>query len=260
MKKFLNFILLSAFSSLIAIDTFSPELVRFVTENGTTGNMLFHGDVPSKANGKFNRKALINGLKGAYSGKFPKKYTLVILSHLTRETLEEENFMVQIYAHFTKQKANKVDIDDIDMQTEYSSSKGLWYWWQVKAHVAHTPPFDEDVSWEELETAYANLTTTDVQTVLLDQSFAGTQLNFVDCVDTLHELLTRDESKPLVIYVHSRRGFNRNGASLASYMMKYKSQTIESAWNRILEDPNLIYEQQELKSYLFYYKSYLELF
>lgn len=243
-----------------SIDTFSPDLVRYVTKDRSTHNLLFHGDIPRKENGKFDRDGLIKALKDAYPKKFPKHYILVVLSHLTLENQQEEDFLIEIYAYFNEKDARHVDLNEIVMQTEYSSRKGIWYWWQVRAHVPHSPPFDENVSWKELDAAYDDLGVHDVQTVLLDQSFNGIQLNFVDCVDTIHALLKRDASKPLVIYVHSRRGFNRNGASLAAYLMKYEHQSIERAWNNILEHPNLIYEQQEMKSYLYYYKAYLELF
>lgn len=244
--------------SLLEITIFTPDLVRFVLENPRTGNLLFHGDMPSDSKGEFDEKSLKSALKKAYPGKFPKKFDLAVVSLLTRETKEEEDFMAQIYSYFTKEK--DVDINSIKMQTEYEGKSGIWYWWQVRPFVKHRPAFSEDVSWNDLELAYQNLTASDVQTELLDQTFDGTTLNFVKCIETLEELLNRANSKPLVIYVHSRRGFNRNGAVLAAYLMKYESEDIESAWNAILEEPNLIYEQQEMKSFLYYYQAYLELF
>ncbi|MBP9841717.1 MAG: hypothetical protein KBC64_04760 [Simkaniaceae bacterium] len=235
--------------------------VRFVDQNNRTGNLLFEGNLPQDTNGHFSQKKLISALKKGYVGIFPSTYNLIIISHLTTENGEETLFLSNIYTYF--QGTSVPNASDIPQQVPINKAgKGTLYWWPVRGFKSHTPPFSSDVSWATLDNAYKALSEEDVHKELVNQSFNGKLLNFPGLISLIELLMQTDTPSPQVIYIHSRRGANRNTVSMSAYLMKTACNTVQQAWNTTaptLLNKEQVFEPQEAKSFLYYYKRYLEL-
>lgn len=97
----------------------------------------------------------------------------------------------------------------------------------------------------------------------MNQSFNDKLLNFPSLIAVIDQLMKTQSDIPQVIYVHSRRGANRNTVSMSAYLMKTRCLSVEEAWERVTnrrEPTESIFEPEEAKSFLYYYQSYLNLF
>lgn len=239
---------------------FDSNSVKYVDYNETTGNFLFMGNIPRK-NDSFDKKNLIKAMKKVKNlpAKFPKKYTLVVISLLTTETQEELDFIKTIYCWFTKKKEKQVTFDDIPLQAKASSKRGLWFWWLHHGFVNTDFALDSDASWSTLDHHFGNLSEGEMEATLMDQEFKGSRLNFVDCISKLKDLMDTKDKKPYVIYFHSRRGHNRNGITAAAYLMQHKDMNLEEAWDTAVGSDNPdFFEPQYAKAFLMFFKRFLE--
>jgi len=256
-------------------DYFDSALTKVIAVNESSENILYRGDIPRKSN-SFDEKSLIASMKIALntykdehpevSLSFPKKYNLIVISNLTYETAQEADFIEIMYRYFTRTSSKK-SISTPPMKepiVDPKGQRGTWYWWQVRAFYDNNPALPEDVSWEELASLFDSLTRSSVQTFLVDQTFDGRTLDYVNLINLLGDLLDTDESKSQIIYFHSRHGINRTGAMTCSYLMQYNGEEIETAYEnmRVYDSEGVLipeYEPQKLKSFLFFFKRYLEL-
>lgn len=225
-------------------------------------NLLFHGNLPTDYAFSFIYNELITDLHACYRGNFPKEYNLIIISHVTRENPLEEKFLLNIYNYFNGSAINDVSL--IPQQTPIiSKNKDIFYWWPVRGFKKHTPPFCSDVTWSTLNKAYAYLTIEEITQELVNQAFNDKLLNFPSLIAVIDQLMKTQTDIPQVIYVHSRRGANRNTVSMSAYLMKTRGLSVAEAWEKVTnrkEPTQPIFEPEEAKSFLYYYQVYLNLF
>ena len=271
MKNFIRFntiLLLVISTKICAITYFDPDSVRVIDYNNTTKNVIFKGDIPRATDGSFDEKDLKNAMKAAFNDyktshpdidfNFPKKFGWIIISLLTPQKEQEMSFVPTLYDFFSDDPQPTVPV-----QTEVSNSEGTWVWYPMRAFHVYSPPVDPNSTWPQLNTIFANLTRSDVTTVLVDQTYDGLQLNFVDIPELMDKYINTKEKYPCMIYVHSRHGVNRTGAAQSAYLMKYKSNDVETAYTTSVfveedGDKTPFFMNIDFITYLYYYNSYLE--
>lgn len=243
-------------------NVFDIERIRFVDENHHTQNLLFEGDIPRDEKGEYSRSLLLRGLKKQYGGAFPRKYYLVIISLLAAENPIEANFLMKLYNYFSSSSITDPRLVPYQAEVRYRNGD-LWYWWPMRGFVKSFPPWPDDVSWNTLYDAYDNLTAQQVRAKLVNQQFNQRSLNYPLLIDLIARLMETSGNQPYIIYCHSRRGANRNTIAISGYLMKAHDFSVEEAWDASCpskDSPVSVYEPAEAKSFLFYYKKYLELF
>jgi len=233
--------------------------------------MLFRGDIPRNSKGQYDRGTLLRALKktfknsiksrsGKSKDKFPKNYQLVVISMHTLETEQEVDFLKVLYKYYSNDW--HTSMSEIPYETKYTGRNGdFWYWWWVRANETHSPPFSEDVSWQTLADTL-DFSPEVIQEKLIDQTWDGYPLRFIELIELLKEYMETRGDDPYVIYLHSRNGINRSGSTEVAYNMMVHQEDIESAWNNSLLTENgetLEYHKpQEAKTFLMYFKAYLD--
>ncbi len=250
--------------TLAALQGFDADLTEVIDVNQRCRNVIFRGDLPPTRRGSIRMGQVKKAMKSAYKAykkansgitmSWPSKYNIVMISNLTLDVAEEAEFLETAYDYFGGRGS------DIPMKVATKNSKGTWYWWQVNPYYDFSPPVDEDISWRKLNALLGNASAEDVDDVLVNQSWDGRKLEYVTLIELLKTLMDRRQSRPTMIYIHSRRGYNRSTAIMCGYRMRYLSEDIETAYNNALISKTGIFQQQGLKGFLFFYKRYLELY
>ena len=258
-------LLLTSGSFLYSADNFfGKQYTAVIDVNQKSGNVLFRGDFFLDKSGELPILKLRDAMKASYNKyrksnknikmKWPKQYNLVVIGNLTWDTLSERKVIIKSNKYFGG------DENSIPMKVSISNSQGVWYWWQVNPYLDFDPPIGQNVSWETLNGLLGDLSKEEIDEMLLEQSWDGRKLEFVQLIELMKRLIDTRKSKPTMIYVHSRRGFNRSTAVNCAYRMRYFSEDIETAFNNSLIPLKGIHEPQGLKGFLYLYKRYLELY
>ncbi|MCI5052521.1 MAG: hypothetical protein MRY21_05230 [Simkaniaceae bacterium] len=263
LKKLLFFSL-----TCLAANQFNGDVLRVIDTNSTTQNIFFRGNIPWK-----DSIYQVNGLKNHMRDLFEEykadnpligvawdtKAELSVVSTLTFDTTVEKTFLERLYYYY-----NQVNGTPTHATSYHRDYRGEWVWWQVNPYVNYDEDMSGDVTWAELTAALDPIDSSDVESVLLNQTWDGNTLNFVGLIEHLNTLVDTDFGEPRLIFVHSQYGVNRSTAVETAYRMRHLGEDLETAYDNAITYPDgtKVYpsEPKGLKAFLYYYKRYLDLF
>ncbi|MCH9613801.1 MAG: hypothetical protein SP1CHLAM54_08100 [Chlamydiia bacterium] len=213
---------LFAHNSLVLFDPCEVELV----EDGH--NLLFRGPIPRDLESNFCLDKLLESFS-----PLPETYNLILFSLLTKERQEEVFFMKKLHEFFSPLSHSQENL--IMKAPNYNPLVGIFYWWQVRAHL------------KSIGGGYQAVT---------KQVFANIPLEFPKLIETIANYMEEENDIPNVIYVHCRHGVNRTSAVMIGYEMYTKGTCFEKAWEIHTQNKPL-FDANEMRNFLKLYEEYL---
>ncbi|MCH9613727.1 MAG: hypothetical protein SP1CHLAM54_07360 [Chlamydiia bacterium] len=187
----------------------------------------------------------------------PKKFDPNFITLLDPGVLEGHNALEILYTFFTE--IRDVDGFDIPLQTHtVKNNVGSWYPARLHPHFDLAEPINRYTTWEEFDTIFAGISTASAHDLFVNQESYGQPVNFDTTVDFLHSRMSLNLSTKKAILVHSLWGKVRSSALIAGYLMKYKSKTIQEAYNMVIEDEEELDHPENLKAFLYFYRHFLD--
>lgn len=245
-------------SSLQAINVFDPYGVDYVLKDSTKNTYLFQSNIIWNSKREIDLKDIREGMDRATNRTLPSRCFFSIITLLDPGVDQEHDALEVCYRFFAKNDRS-IDGFDVPLQEQfYLNKQGYWYTARCHPHFELSTPTNRYTTWDEFNQIFENIPTSTGYELFTNQKSYGVFTDFDKVVDYLQEEMSTKRRYPTAVLVHSRFGKVRTAALIAAYLMKYKCQTIEKAYNMAVLDEDDLDNPHHLKIFLYYYRQFLD--